>query len=118
MNNASLNLVLTLILALCFSFFMPWWSVMLAASITAFLFPIKGFKAFLIPFLSIFILWICYGWFLSASNDFILAKKIAVLFQLEGSVLLLLLITGLIGGLASGFAGVFGKQFYELMKRQ
>lgn len=118
MKNQLLNFVLTLILAFCFSFFMPWWSVMLAAFISACVAPLKGFGIFLIPFLSIFVLWICYAWFLSASNDYILAEKIAVLFPLGGNVLFLLLLTGLIGGLAAGFSGILGNQSLGLLKKK
>ncbi len=110
MNAKSVNFIITFILALVFSFFLPWWSVMTAAIIAALLFELKGFAVFYIPFLSIFLFWTLYSFILSNTNDFTLAKKIAVLLPLGGNPYLLILVTGVIGGIAAGIAGIFGKQ--------
>ena len=104
-----LNFITTLVLAVVFSFFLPWWSAMLAAFIgAAFLF---------IPFLAVFVFWAGYSFLLANGNDFILAKKIAVLLPLGGSPSLLILVTGIVGGLAAGAAGIFGKQCLVLVKK-
>ena len=101
---------LTLVLALAFSFFLPWWSVMLAAFLAGAIVRLKNVTAFFAPFLATSLFWIAYAWVLSSSNDFILAKKISVLFSMKGNAWLLLLLTGVIGGLSAGVAGVFGNQ--------
>ena len=48
------------------------------------------------------------AFFLSAANDNLLAIKVSELLPLNGSVIALLLVTGTIGGLVSGFASLSG----------
>ncbi len=116
MNKNILNLLTTLVLALIFSFFLPWWSVMLAAFIAALIFSLKGAGVFFMPFLAIFVFWMGYTFMLSSNNDFTLASKIAVLLPLGGNAYALIAVTAAVGGLAAGVAGVFGQQCKELMK--
>jgi len=118
MNNNILNLISTFVLALIFSFFMPWWSVMLAAFASALFFSLKGSSVFFMPFLAIFLFWMGYAFLLSSDNDFTLAKKIAVLLHLGGNAYVLILVTAIVGGLAAGVSGVFAKQCAELIKKK
>jgi hypothetical protein len=114
MNKNSINFISTIIIAFILSQFLPWWSVMLAAFITGLFISLKKLFVFLIPFLAIALFWMVYAFMLSNSNDFTLAKKIAVLFPLQGNPYLLIFITGLIGGIAAGISGVFGNQCKNL----
>ena len=104
------NFLLTIILALVLSMFLPWWSVMLAAFLSGAIVRLKNVSAFFVPFSAIALFWIIYAWSLSSANDFILAKKIAVLLYLEGNAMLLILVTGIVGGLAAGTSALFGNQ--------
>lgn len=117
MNKNIINFIATLILALISSQFLPWWSVMQAAFITAIVFTLKRAAVFFIPFLAIVVLWIIHAFFLGNANDFILGEKIANLLPLNGNVTLLILITGIIGGIAAGVAGIFGKQCAALFSK-
>lgn len=110
MTKKTINFVLTLILAYVLTLFLPWWSVMIASAVTAFLMPLKKTSVFIIPFLAVGLLWVIQTWLLSSANDFILAKKIATLFSLNGNATLLIIVTGIIGGFAAGIAAIFGKQ--------
>ena len=110
------NFILTIILAALLSMVLPWWSIMVAALITAVLIPLKRAAVFITPFLAILFYWSVYTYFLSSANDFTLAKKISVLLQLGGNPYLLIVVTGVIGGVAAGIAGVFGKQLVGLFK--
>ena len=56
-----------------------------------------------------------HAWLLSSANDFILAKKIAVLIPLGGSPYLLILVTGILGGLAAGVAALFGNHLMAVL---
>ena len=118
LKTQNFNFLLTLVLALAFSFALPWWSVMLAAFLAGAIVRLKNVAAFFAPFLATSLFWIAYAWVLSSSNDFILAKKISVLFYLKGNAWLLLLLTGVIGGLSAGVAGVFGSQFRAVFSKQ
>ena len=112
------NFALTIILALVFSMFLPWWSVMLAAFLAGAIVRLRNVSAFFVPFLAIALFWIVYAWVLSNANDFILAQKIAELLPLSGNVYLLLLITGIVGGLSAGTAAVFGNQLRAAFSKQ
>lgn len=116
MKKNSINFIITIVLAVILSQFLPWWCVMLASFISALFIPLKKAAVFFVPFIAITLFWMAYAWFLSNTNDFILAKKIAVLLYLEGNTYLLILITGIIGGLAAAISAVFGKQVSSLLK--
>lgn len=110
MKKQLTNATLTIVLAIVLSMFLPWWSVMVAAFLASAIVSLEKAQVFIVPFLSIALFWMIYALSLSSANDFILAEKIAVLLQLNGNVPLLIIATGLIGGLAAGFAGIFGQQ--------
>lgn len=117
MKRSLLNFTSTTITALILSQFLPWWSLMVAAFMVMLIFPLKRMAVFFIPFLAIFLLWSVSAYMLSSGNDFILAKKIAVLFPLNGNPYLLMLVSGLLGGTAAGVAGITGKQCLALFKK-
>lgn len=111
-----LNFMATIFIAALLSQVLPWWSVMLASFITSVLFSLNKSAVFFVPFLAIAVFWIFYSFWLGNSNDFVLAKKIAVLLPLKGNTNLLILVTGLIGGLAAGVSAIFGKQCVAIIK--
>ncbi len=111
------NFLLTLVLALIFSLFLPWWSIMLAAFLSGAIVRLRKASAFFVPFLAIAVFWMIYAWLLSSANDFVLAKKIAVLLYLGEHAMLLILVTGIVGGLAAGVAGLFGNQCRVIFSR-
>lgn len=117
MKKNSINFITTIVLAMALSPFLPWWSVMVAAFTSSLLFSLKQLYVFLVPFLAIALFWMGYSFWLGHANDFILAKKIAVLLPLSGNPYLLIGFTGIIGGFAAGVAGVFGKQCTVLFKK-
>lgn len=118
MNKNAKNFVVTIILAYVLSLYLPWWSVMIAAFISGCLIPLKKAAVFFIPFIAVALLWIIQSYMLSNANDFILAKKIATLLKLNGNTILLLLVTGVVGGLAAGVSGILGRQSSALFKNK
>jgi len=112
------NFILTIILGVILSLFLPWWAVMLAAFLSGAIVRLRNVAAFFVPFGAITLLWIVNAWMLSNANDYTLASKIAVLLPLEGNVVLLILVTGVIGGLAAGVAGLFGNQCRAIMAKE
>jgi hypothetical protein len=115
MNTRTVNFILTLLFSIGLSFVLPWWGIMVAAILTGSLIPLKKLPVFGIPFLAVFLYWLVYSYWLSNGNDFILAEKIAILLPLNGNPYLLILVTALIGGFATGIAGIFGKQLRQLI---
>ncbi|NRA93540.1 MAG: hypothetical protein HRU26_12825 [Psychroserpens sp.] len=116
MKKNLINFIATLVIAVLLSQVLPWWSIMLASFITAIIFSLKKSAVFWVPFLAIALFWMVYAYWLGSTNEFILSKKIAVLLPLSGNTTLLILITGLIGGIASGISAVFGKQCIALLQ--
>ncbi|PTL99743.1 MAG: hypothetical protein DA407_16565 [Bacteroidetes bacterium] len=117
MSKNIINFIATIILAILLSIFLPWWSVMTAALTTALFVPLKKAAVFFVPFLAILLFWIVYSYLLSSGNDFTLAKRIAILLPLGGNPYVLMLVTGVVGGLAAGIAAVFGKQLSLMVKK-
>jgi hypothetical protein len=117
MNKNIINFIATIVLALILSFFLPWWSVMTAALVTSLFIPLKKAAVFFAPFFAILLFWVTYSFVLSSGNDYTLAKKIALLLPLGGNPYLLMLVTGIMGGLAAGIMAVFGKQLQDTFKK-
>lgn len=117
MKRNSINFITTIIIALILSQFLPWWSVMVAGFVSALFFSLKKSAVFFVPFLAILMFWSIYAFIISSNNDFILAKKIAVLFSLGDNPYILILITGIVGGLAAGVAALLGKQCNMLVDK-
>jgi hypothetical protein len=115
MKKKSIHFITTIVLAIVLAQFLPWWSVMVAAFVTSLFMPLKKGAVFFVPFLAIAVLWIIQSYLISYVNDFILAKKIAVLLPFQGNMYLLMVVTGIIGGLAAGLAAIFGKQCLLLL---
>ena len=91
---------------------------MTAALTTALFMPLKKAAVFFVPFIAILLFWAVYSFILSSANDYTLAKRIAVLLPLGGNPYVLMLVTGLVGGIAAGIAAVFGKQLSLVVKKQ
>ena len=118
MNKNIINFTATIVLALVLSLFLPWWSVMTAALTTALFIPLKKVAIFFVPFIAILLFWIVYSFILSSGNDYTLAKRIAVLLSIGENPYILILITGVVGGLAAGIAAIFGKQLSLVMTKK
>jgi hypothetical protein len=101
-------ILLTALLSFAIGFYMSWWSIALAAFLVAALIRQNPGRAWLSGFLGIFLLWAGLAWWIDIKNQSILSQKVATLFPLDGSVLMLILITALIGALVAGFAALTG----------
>ena len=116
MSKKIKNFIATIVLAFVLSLFLPWWSIMIAGILSAMLVPLKKAAVFFIPFLAIFLFWTVNAYLLSNTNDFTLAEKISELLMLGGNPYLLILVTGIIGGLATGISAILGKQMITVLK--
>ena len=100
--------LLTALLAFVAGIYMPWWGIAIAAFIAALVVGQHAGKAFLSGFLGVFILWACIAWWINEKNDGYLSVKIAELLPLGGNPVLLILVTGLVGGLVAGMGAMSG----------
>lgn len=87
---------------------MPWWSFIFTSFLVAMGVHQKAGRAFLAGFLGLFLLWTVLAFLKDQANDHILSMKVAKILPLGGSYWVLILVTGLIGGLISGLAAVSG----------
>lgn len=110
MKNFFLSLLLTVATSCILQLFFPWWTIALAAFMIAYFVKQNSFAAFLSAFIAVFLLWVVYAYLLSSANENILATKVAELLKqlTKGSVTTLYILTGLIGGLVSGFGALTG----------
>jgi hypothetical protein len=105
-----------LILSIICSYVLPWWFVAVIAFVAAYFFSKKPGKAFLSGFLAVFVAWILLALFKSIPNDNILATRVAKLMQLPNWILLLI-VTGIIGGLLGGMAALSGALIRKSFKK-
>ena len=100
--------LLTTLLAFISGLFLPWWGIAIASLLVAILVHQQAGKAFLAGLLGVTLLWAGLVWIITIKNNNILAGKIATVLPLSGNTLLLILLTGFVGGLVSGFAAMTG----------
>ena len=99
-------LVLTALLSFIASLRFDWWIIAIMSFIVALLVHQTAWKSFLAGFLGLFLLWGILAEWIDIANKGILSKKIATVLPLGGNALLLILITGIVGGLVAGFAAM------------
>jgi len=103
-----LSTLLTAALAFIAGIWLPWWSIAIVALAVAILLRLSPGYGFLAGFLGIFLCWALTASWIDVQNDGILSSKVSQLLPLGGSRLLLILVTGLVGGLIGGFAALTG----------
>jgi hypothetical protein len=113
-----LSVILIIVLGFLAGLFSPWWSIAVVSFLTTILIRQSLGKSFFAGFLGIFILWVGVSWWIDLKNESILSHKIAKMFYLDGSSILLILITGLLGGIVAGFAGMAGASIHPKKKAQ
>ncbi len=102
------TILLTAFLGYVAPLFLPWWGFVMTSFIVALAIPQKPWKAFISGFLGLFLFWGIDSFFIDLANQHLLATKIANLLPLNGSYLLLILVTAFTGGLVSGLAALTG----------
>ena len=87
---------------------LPWWSFATSSLVVSIAIHQKPAKAFLSGFLGLFFLWAGLAFLRDTANEHILSTKVAQILPLGGSYMVLILLTGILGGLVSGFAALTG----------
>lgn len=102
------SVILTGLLSFAAGIYMPWWSLAIAAFIVAALVPQKPWKAWLAGFVGLLLLWGILAFWIDMKNQHILSQKMAQVFPLGGSWILLILVTAGVAALVAGFAALTG----------
>lgn len=100
-------LILLIITGYLINLVLPWWGIAVTGLILGFQMKPSSGKAFGIGFLALFLLWGGQALYIHLANDGILSKRIAEMLG-GGSPILVVLITGIVGGLVSGLAVLSG----------
>lgn len=107
---------LSALLSYTFGLFLSWWSIMIAGFLVGYFIPQKKVFSFLSVFTGIALFWGLFAFFISTANEHILAKRVSLLIIKKDAPLMLIIVTGLIGGLISGVSAFTGRSFALLFK--
>lgn len=112
-----LRLILIALFSLLISMLFPWWSAILSSAIIAFILKGNNFNAFLSGFLGVGLVWMVTAWKIDIETNSILSLKIVTLFPFEDKNMLVVL-TGVIGGVAGGLGAFLGNSFRLLFVKK
>ena len=98
---------------------LPWWTLVVIGFLVSAVLPGNDFGAFLSGFLGIGLLWMVLSWKIDIETSSILSQKIANMFPVNGDTTMLVILAGMIGGLAGGMGSLSGNLLRKIwMKRQ
>ncbi|TAG12064.1 MAG: hypothetical protein EAZ35_00490 [Sphingobacteriia bacterium] len=102
------SIILTALLAFVFGLFtqLPWWCFVISSFVVALAIQQSPGKSFLSGFAGLWILWVALALLKDTPNQHILSTKVAQILPLGGSSMVLILVTGIVGGLVSGLAAL------------
>lgn len=103
-----LAFILTALFAFAVGLYLPWWSLAITSFIVALVIPQSAGKAFLAAFFAVFILWSYMAFVLSNANGHLLAHRVSMLILKTDSPFMIILVSGLIGGIVAAFAALSG----------
>ncbi|WP_423149001.1 hypothetical protein [Rubrolithibacter danxiaensis] len=112
--------ILILFASLILQLFLPWWIIGPVAFGFAAWKAYNGAHAFRSGFSAIFVLWIVMGLVKTLPNENILANRVGQMFMLPDfsfNWIIMLLISGIIGGVAAGFSALAGFYFRNAISR-
>jgi hypothetical protein len=111
-----ISFILIVFLGFAFGLYLPWWSIALAAFIVSALIPVKPGWAFLVGFISLFLLWGGLAWYQSVNNNHILAHRMSQVILKKDEPAQLAFLTALIGAVVGGFAALSGRLLRSLLR--
>ncbi len=105
------HIVLVAVLAYVMALFLPWWNVAIAGLIGGLAFKRTYGGAFLGSFLGVFLLWTLVALLISWQTGSPLPDRVGALISPSINGFLLAVISGIVGGLVAGIAGMAGRAF-------
>ena len=105
------QIVVVAVLAYVMALFLPWWNVAIAGFIGGLAFKRSFGGAFLGSFLGVFILWTAVAMIIAYSTGSPLPDRVGHLISPSINGTLLALISGTVGGLVAGIAGMAARAF-------
>lgn len=111
------QVILTSFLSYILQQFIAPWIVVPIAMFIALLTQNNAFAAFLGGFAAIALLWMAKATMIDVYTNSILSAKVAVILGVKSSIMLILL-TGLVGGLLGGLGAASGQHILYMLKRK
>ncbi|MFT3946740.1 MAG: hypothetical protein QM763_07175 [Agriterribacter sp.] len=102
------SLILIALLSFALSLYLPWWSIAVVSFAVPLVIWQKPYLDFIAGFIALLLLWGGLAWYISASNNHLLAEKIAVLVINKNNPFTLIAITALTGASVAGFSALTG----------
>jgi len=113
------SIFLTALLTFAVGLFeLPWWSFAITTFVVFVSIPQHAGKSFLAAFVTLFLLWAVIALKIDFANEHLLSKKVAGVLPLNGSYILLILLTAFIGGIVAGMSGLTGSLLRSSLKKQ
>lgn len=109
-----ISTVMIALLSLLLQLFLPWWSIVIAAALGGTVFSLGSLKSFFCGFLGTAIVWWMYAWIIDLKNQSILSAKIAELFNM-GTSAMLILFCGMLAGIVGGLAALSGSEAKKIL---
>jgi hypothetical protein len=103
--NFFLKVMIILLTAFILAFFMPWWSIAIAAFVGGAL--VRSKATFVAGFMAIACLWFLKAFLIDLSSNSDLPERVAMIFPLQSKTALIIF-TAVLGGLVGGFAALTG----------
>ncbi len=103
-----ISFLLMSLLSFAACLYLPWWSITIVCFVISLLIRQHPGIALITGFLSLFILWAGLSFWISNNNGHILAHKVSLLILKGDHPYLLIIVTGLIGGIVASLAALAG----------
>lgn len=97
---------------------MPWWIIVVIAFLISAILPTNDIGAFLSGFLGIGLLWLVLAWKIDIETNSVLSLKIATLFPVGGDTSMLVILAGVVGGIAGGFGSLTGNLMRKIWMKK
>lgn len=109
--------LIILLVSLLLQLVAPWWVVVLIAFITCAIFAKSGKIALWQSFFAILLLWLGMALFQTIPNEHLLARRVGEMLMVN-SWLLVLILTGILGGFVAAVSGFCGFHFRKSLQAE
>ncbi len=110
-----ISLILIALLSFAICLYLPWWSIAIVSFTVPLVIWQKAYLDFIAGFIALLLLWGGLAWYISASNNHLLAEKIALLVVKKNNPFALITLTAVIGALVGGFAALTGSLLRKMV---
>ncbi|MCU0317869.1 MAG: hypothetical protein MUC61_00815 [Amoebophilaceae bacterium] len=112
-----IQVFLTILMSYVAEQFLPWWTIGVCAAIVAMFLPLNGVTAYLGGFTAISLLWMVTATLIDVRTNAVLSTKVAPLLGFQSTTLLVVL-TGLVGGIVGGLGALSGQKLRVLLTQE